>query len=124
MSTEELKAIVRREVEEFWNVRSLAKIDVFFAPTYANHDPNSPEVRDLAAFKQYARALFAAFPNLHVTIEDMVAEGDQVAKRCSIRGTHAGEWLGLPPTGKQATITGITILPYGRRQNRRMLVEL
>jgi steroid delta-isomerase-like uncharacterized protein len=109
MSTEELKAIVRRDVEEFWNARNLAKVDEFFAPTYANHEPNAPQVRDLAAFKQYAAALFAAFPDLHVTIEDMVAEGDQVAKRYSITGTHRGEWLGLPPTGKPATITGITI---------------
>lgn len=109
MSTEELKAIVRRDVEEFWNARNLAKVDEFFAPIYVNHEPNAPQVRDLAAFKQYAAALFAAFPDLHVTIEDMVAEGDQVAKRYSITGTHRGEWLGLPPTGKPATITGITI---------------
>jgi steroid delta-isomerase-like uncharacterized protein len=109
MLTEELKAIIRRDVEEVWNARNPAKIDEHFATNYINHEPNAPNVRDLAAFKQYASALFTAFPDLHVTIEDMVAEGDKVAKRYSICGTHTGEWLSLPPTGKVATITGITI---------------
>jgi predicted ester cyclase len=56
-----------------------------------------------------SRILLLAFPDLHFTIEDMFAEGDKVATRWTIRGTHRGEFMGLPPTGNQVTWSGINI---------------
>jgi steroid delta-isomerase-like uncharacterized protein len=109
MLTEQNKAIVRRVIEEFWNTGNLAKVDELFAANYINHEPNDPEARDLQGFKQGAAAMFTAFPDLKVTIEDLVAEGDKVTKRYTVRGTQTGELTGIPPTGKQVTITGINI---------------
>ncbi len=51
----------------------------------------------------------AGFPDLHITIEDIIAEGDKVATRATARGTHKGEFMNIPPTGKQVTVTSIAI---------------
>jgi steroid delta-isomerase-like uncharacterized protein len=96
-NTEANKAIVRRSVEEFWNTGNMAAIDEFYATD------------DLEQFKQAAMANFTGFPDLHLTIDDLIAEGDKVAKRWTVRGTHTGEFMGIPPTGKQITVTGTDI---------------
>ena len=64
---------------------------------------------DLEGYKQNLAMVFAAFPDLHLTIEDMIAEGDKVVTRFTIHGTHRGQFQGIPPTGKQFTATGIAI---------------
>lgn len=60
-------------------------------------------------FKQFVLMYRSAFPDMHITIEDQIAEGDKVVSRWTARGTHQGELMGIPPTGKQATVTGINI---------------
>ena len=72
------------------------------------HDPGR-EFRGSAALKQGIASLHAAFPDLHYTVEDMVAEGDKVAVHYTGRGTHHGEFQGIPATGKPMTYTGILI---------------
>lgn len=109
MSGEENKVIVRRSVEEFWNKANMAAIEELYAPNYVGHDPSGLHAGNLEEFKQSARATFTGFPDLHVTIEDLVAEGDRVVKRWTARGTHKGEFMGISPTGNQITITGIDI---------------
>jgi steroid delta-isomerase-like uncharacterized protein len=113
MSTEENKAIVRRAIEEGWNQGHVAVFDELNAPTFINHDPGTPDVRTSEDYKRWVTESLSAFPNLHVTIEDLVAEGDQVAMRWTFRGTHTGDLVApmpLPATGKQVTVTGITIV--------------
>ncbi len=109
MSIEENKAIVRRFVEEVWNKGDLTVIDDLFATNYVNHDPNRPEVLDPESYKQWVVISRTGFPDLHVTIEEMIAEGDKVATRWTYRGTHKGELREIPPTGRQVTVTGINI---------------
>lgn len=109
MSPEENKAIVRRSVDEFWNTGNLAAIDELYAPSYVGHDPSGLHAGDLDGFKQSARAIFTGVPDLQVTIDDMVAEGDRVVKRWTARGTHKGEYMGIPATGNQITVTGIDV---------------
>ena len=109
MSVEENKAVTRRAVEEFWNKGKIELLEEFWAPSYINHDPTNPEVRDLEGFKQWAIASHAAFPDLNVTIDDLIAEGDKVVTRWTVRGTQKGEFGKIPATGKQVTFTGITI---------------
>src|ERR1700736_143286 len=104
MSTEQNKAVVRRFVEEVINKHNLARIDELFTPDYVNHAPGLPPGRE--AEKQLNSASFAAFPDARVTIEDLVAEGDKVVARVSYRGTHTGDFMGIPPTGKQFIVTG------------------
>ena len=109
MSVEENKADTRRAIKGFWNQGNMALLDEFWAPNYINHDPTNPEVRDLEGFKQWVIAARTAFPDMNVTIDDLIAEGDKVVTRWTVRGTHKGEFGKIPATGKQVMFTGMTI---------------
>jgi steroid delta-isomerase-like uncharacterized protein len=108
MSTEENKTIVRRSIEEF-NQGNLAVIDELFAPDFVYHDPANPQVRSREDYKQWITGFFAAFPDVHASVEDMLAEEDRVAYRYTLRATQSGSWRGAAPTGKAITVTSITI---------------
>lgn len=110
MSTEDNKALVRRMYEEAINRWNMAVIDELISPNYVAHDPGFPQpVRGPEGLKQYFLVFRSTFPDAHITIEDMIAEGDRVAVRWLYRGTHQGDLRGMPPTGKQVTVTGIAI---------------
>lgn len=98
--------------EEVWNTGELTIADEVFAPDFVNHDPSAPEVTDLASYKGFVAMVRSGMPDFHVTIDDMVTEGDEVAARWTASGTHRGEFLGIPPTGKHATWTGIAIYRF------------
>jgi len=113
MSPEENKSTVRRAIEEGWNQGHVAVFDELNAPNFIYHDPGAPGVRTSEDYKRWVTESLNAFPNLHITIEDLVAEGDQVAMRWTFRGTHTGDLVApvpLPATGKQVTVPGITIV--------------
>ncbi len=109
MSTEDNKAAVRRFYEEVINKKNLAAIDEFIDPHGIDHalPPGMPG--GIEGSKQFIGMYLTAFPDLHFTVEDMIAEGDRVVSRLTTRGTHKGALMGIPPTGKQVTITGIDI---------------
>ena len=108
MSTEQNKMLARRLFEEVWNSKNLAVLDEMLAPNFVFHNSvqtfYGPE-----GFKQFATTYHTAFPEAHFTIEDTIAEGDTVVLRWTARGTHSGELLGIAPSGKQVTVSGITI---------------
>jgi steroid delta-isomerase-like uncharacterized protein len=108
MSIEENKALARRGLELITE-KDFAAVNELYTPDYVRHDPDNPQVRNLEVYKRYLMGLCTVFPDLHFTVEDLIAEGDQVVCRFSIRGTHAKPWRGLPATGKQVMITGINI---------------
>ncbi len=108
MSTEENKALVHRGIEEIWNQKNLAILDELAAPDFVCHNPTMT-TQGLEQYKQLVTMYFTAFPDLHITIEDQVAEGDKVVTRYTARGTHQGSFMGIPPTGKQGVVTGIGI---------------
>ena len=108
MSTEDNKATTRRFFEEVWNQGKLTVVDEFCAPSFIYHTPTGP-IHGLEGFKQFATMYRTAFPDLHIPMEDMIAEADKVVTRWTARGTHKGDLMGIPPTGKQATTTGISI---------------
>ena len=108
MSTEENKAVLRRN-EEAFNKGDLAIADETIAPDYIYHGSSGQEFKGLEGFKQIITMFRTAFPDLHVTVEDMVAEGDKVAHRLILRGTQKGDLMGIAPTGKQVTVSAITI---------------
>ncbi len=109
MSAEELKAMARRYIEEVWNKGNLALIDEMFAPDYLNHSPNTGQMAGPEGLKQLIAGFRRAAPDLHLTIDDMLAEGDRVVTRWTARGTHQGELMGIPPTGRQITVSAIVI---------------
>jgi len=105
------KAIVQRMIDEVMNQQNLDVIDELFAADYLMHDPAWPmEVKGPEGFKQWAGAMLDPyFSDSRITIEDMIAEGDKVAVRWTWSGTHTGEFMGVPPTGRQIAVTGISI---------------
>jgi len=110
MSTEDNKATLRRFFEEVWNRGNLAVIDELLSSNHAFHEPNSPEpIRGPEGFKQYVIMNRNAFPDAHITIEDLIAEGDKVTNRFTFTGTQKGDLMGIPPTGKRVTVTAIVI---------------
>jgi steroid delta-isomerase-like uncharacterized protein len=109
MSSEQNKAIVRRAFEEPWK-GNLGVIDELFASDYVGHDPASPEpVRGPEGLKEFISTYRAAFPDARMTVEQQLAEGELVTTRWTGRGTHEGELMGIQPTGKQVTVSGLTI---------------
>jgi len=110
MSAESNKALSRRLMEEAFNAGNLDVVDELVATGFVNHDPAIPESTvGPEAAKANISGYRAAFPDLRIKVEDQIADGDRVVTRWSAKGTHQGELLGIPPTGKQSTVTGITI---------------
>jgi steroid delta-isomerase-like uncharacterized protein len=108
MSTEENKAVVRRFLEECWNAGKLDVVDEIVAAEYVNRtEPDQPPGPE--AVKHLISTFRGAFPDVDNVIEDLVAEGDKVAVRVTIHGTHKGELFGIPPTEKRVKITGMAI---------------
>ncbi len=113
MLTEENKALVREVFEELFSKGNLALADQAYAPDYVGHDPANPEpLRGPEGVKQDISRYRRAFPDLRFTVEDLVAEGDKVVARVTVRGTHQGELMGIAPTGKRAEVTGISIVRF------------
>jgi steroid delta-isomerase-like uncharacterized protein len=109
MSIEENKALIRLFYEEVFNKKNLAAVDDFFAPDHVDHTlpaglPVGPE-----GTKQAIAMTLSGFPDLRVTIEDMIAEGDKVVIRFTTHGTQRGALGGIPPTGKQVAVSTIEI---------------
>lgn len=109
MSAEENKALVRRFYEEFFNKGNLAVADELVVTDYVFHRATGPDINGPEGYKQLVSAVLNAFPDFHVTIEDIVAEGDKVVTRYTLSGTHKGEFRDIPPTGKKWTVWGICI---------------
>ena len=111
--SEQNKAIVRRLFEELWNKGSLSLADQLFTPNYTHHDSSSPDFGHGPESERKRATLYrTAFPDLQLTIEDIIAEGETVMARWSCRGTHNGNLSGIAPTGKQFNISGVSIARF------------
>ena len=110
MSTEENKALVSRFYEEVFNKKNLASIDEFVDSQIVEHDlpPGLPVGSE--GTRLFIGMYLAAFPDLHLTVEDIIAEGNEVTARFTIRGTHRGKLMGIHPTSKQVMVTGIQVM--------------
>ena len=108
MSVEQNKAMIRRGFEEGINQNKLQVFEESIATTYVNHSMPAP-VPGPEGFKMVIGMFRAAFPDLHVTLEDVLGEGDKVATRGYFTGTHQGEFNGIPATGKQVKVSYIDL---------------
>jgi steroid delta-isomerase-like uncharacterized protein len=109
MSAEENKAVARRFYEDVWNQHDVDALDELTVTDAVDHDPMPGQVPGREGWKQQFAMMLTAFPDLHFTVDVVVAEGDKVASRLTVNATHSGEFMGLPPTGKQGSITGVDI---------------
>ena len=108
--SEENKALSRRFIEEVFNEGNMSTIDELIDPDWVEHDPTNPEeVRGIEGARQFVEGFRSAFPDVKVTIEEQVAEGDMVATRWTARGTHQGELDGIPASGNQVTVQGMSM---------------
>lgn len=103
MSLEENKAIVYRFVEEVQNKHNLDAVNDLFDRNMVDH-LGQPGLSAVEGFKRFYSGLLAAFPDLKCVIHNEVAEGDKVATHKTFHGTHKGEFMGMPPTGKKIAI--------------------
>jgi steroid delta-isomerase-like uncharacterized protein len=107
------KNAVRRLFEEVWNKGNLQVTEDLFTPNYVHHDSSTPDVgRGPEGEKKRVTLYRTAFPDLRLTVEDIIAEGETVTARWSGRGTHKGDLNGIAPTGKQFHITGVSIARF------------
>jgi len=86
-----------------------AAVDQYIASDCVRHDPDGRDVRGRHGAKLFIAALRRAFPDLTANVEDVIAEGDKVVLRYTATATHAGEYLGIAPTGRKVTYSGINI---------------
>ena len=101
---EENKAVVRRFVDEVQNDRNWDVFDELHAEDYVNHSAPPGVPADREGQKMYLGAFMSAFPDCRFTVDDMIAEGDQVVTKKTFTGTHTADLSGIPPTGKQVTL--------------------
>jgi predicted ester cyclase len=114
-SQEEQNKQVVRQVFESYNQQDIEKAEKLFSPKHIFHFPGAPPM-DWNSHKQFIVGLSKAFPDLHFKVEDILAEGDKVAYRLTVSGTHKGEFQGILPTNKKVsfTSTGISNIVDGK----------
>ena len=113
MSVEEQSAVIHRWIES-WNSKDLDAIEDLLASDYVRHDANLPDVDGPAAQLEFIAGVLSAFPDLHVQTEQLIAQDDHVAVRVSMRGTHRGEFVGVPATGREVRFESMEIFRLDR----------
>jgi steroid delta-isomerase-like uncharacterized protein len=103
------EALVRRYIEEAWNKGNVGLIDEMMTNDYARYTSGPAKPLNREGQKQRITTLREAFPDLHFTVDDLIAEGDKMVIRLTARGTHQGRFQGISPTGRSVTVTGIDI---------------
>jgi steroid delta-isomerase-like uncharacterized protein len=122
---EENKTIARRFVDEVINKQNLAAADELVAEDFVELDPLPGQAQGREGLKQILAMLFAAFPDLHWTTEEEAAEGDKHWSRFTWRGTHRGDFMGIPATGNQVVVNGVVIdrIVEGKMVDSRILMN-
>ena len=110
MRVDQNKQLLKRYIAEVWDNENPAALDEFLAPDYRRHrsPATSPLTRDQQ--KDLLIGFRGAFPDVKLTVEEMISEGDRIAFRSTMRGTHLGEFLGLKPTGKHVEFSLLDVL--------------
>ena len=105
---QDVKEIARRAIEDPWRGK-LDDVLELVDDNYVGHAPGMPEpIRGKQGLREFFNAYLTAFPDGGITVDEIIAEGDRVSSRWTARGTHTGDLMGMPPSGRQATVTGIT----------------
>jgi steroid delta-isomerase-like uncharacterized protein len=112
MGTQENKALASRFLEEVINRGNFSVVDELTGPNFVDHQAPPGVPSTPAGFKAFMTSFRAAFPDLHYTIDDSIAEGDRVVQRTTARGTMKGDFMGMPASGKSATWSEIHIIRF------------
>lgn len=107
------KAQLRRALDVMWSGNDYSSAHQFYAADVVVHTQHEPEpLRGREALRELHRLLHVAFPDFHITIEDMIRDGDEVAVRWTVRGTHRGDYFGIPPTGRPVEVEEVAIFRF------------
>jgi steroid delta-isomerase-like uncharacterized protein len=109
MSDDELRAAVRRFFDEVWNKGNVSETEVFLTPEFVSHNTLDVQIVGTRAYGEAVSDYRAAFPDLHTTLEEVLVDSDRVAVRGTDRGTHRGDFMGFPASGREVTTTWIEI---------------
>ncbi len=109
MAGQDNKALVRRYYDEVFNQRNVDLVDELAVEDYIEHDPFPGQGNGRSDLKARVQAILGAFNPVSFALEDLVSEGDRVVVRWTQTSTHSGNFMGMPPTGKQFSIAGIDI---------------
>lgn len=112
MPAGENKAIIRRAYEELWNERNVGVVDELVAEDFLNHAAPPDRRRGRQGLKDVVRMFASAFPDFRYEVEDVIAEGEKVAVRDVFRGTHEGDFMGIPATGNRVSMEAIHIYRF------------
>ncbi|HSF81703.1 MAG TPA: ester cyclase [Anaerolineales bacterium] len=103
------KNIIRRVVDELWNRGRIELLNEIYHPDYSHIDPANPLVTDLDGLRTHVEVLRTSFPDMHVDIDEMIAEGDSVAKMWKMHGTFTADFMGIPANDEPVSLSGITV---------------
>ena len=111
MATPDNKTIARNWFEEVWNKKSAAAVETMMSPQCVVHGlgQDGQDLVGPAGFKPFQQAFVSAFPDLRIEVGDVIEEADRVVVRFTATGTHSGDGLGFPATGRRMRVDGITI---------------
>src|SRR5215469_9080728 len=109
MTTDQTKLVVRRYVEEVVNTGNVDRLVEFISPDYVEVYRGTRYAVGLEGARKHLLDVRETYPDLHLTIDRQIAEGDWVVTQVTARGTHRGSWLGMKPTGKSVEITGVNV---------------
>lgn len=113
------KELVRRSTDAIWGKGDVSMVDDYVSDDYVEHNVASPEpIRGPDGYRENVEMVRSAFPDLEVTTEDVIAEGDKVVTRYTLVGTHEGPLMGIEPTGRSVDVEGISI---GRLEDGRLV---
>lgn len=125
MMTEQNKAAMRRIYEEIWNQGNFKVVDEIVSPDYVGHlpaPPGAPSGRE--GLRWLIQMYRTAFPDIHVQVDDQIAEGEKVLTRITIQGTHQGQFMNVPPTNKKIRVTALVVTRFKNGQNVEGWAEL
>ena len=109
MSIEDNKTLVRRYYEEVVNTGNVGLTERFISPEYTEVMDGTRYPSGVEGAKAHVIGVRQTYPDLHITIEQQIAEGEWVVSCITARGTHIGSWLGIKPTGKEVIFTGVNV---------------
>lgn len=109
MSTQENKLLVRCYYEQVVNTGDVDEIAKFISPDYVEVHENQVHAMGIEGAAAHVLGVRETYPDLHLTVEQQIAEGDWVVTRVTMRGTHEGTWCGMAPTGQRVEMTAVNI---------------
>jgi steroid delta-isomerase-like uncharacterized protein len=110
------KELAQRWFSEVMSEGKAEVIDELCAPDFVDHDPLPGTTADLAGLKDFVAQIRAAFPDMQMTADDLIVEGDRLAVRSTLRGTHQGDFMGIPGSGKKVEVSNYDFVRFENDQ--------